>query len=65
MGEHIFRVLLEELQTARVRCKTCNGVTEVPLENLEAVFENSKCPCCNADIGGGIQDIGTGWSLCC
>jgi len=35
-----------EIATVRVRCLGCNGVVEVPVDRLEAVFLECSCPLC-------------------
>lgn len=47
MSEHIFRFLLSELTTARIRCKACGVVTELPVTDMGNV---TACPSCRAKM---------------
>lgn len=50
MPEHIMKVLLEELKTARLVCQTkdCNTVIELPLAKLQGL--PTRCPSCNVEF---------------
>lgn len=47
MGQAMLRVQLAEIATFRVTCKKCNsGVIEVPVDRLDAVFDQGACRFC-------------------
>ena len=54
VSEHVFKFLLDELNTVRVVCK-CQAVLEVPLEKLATAFPQSRCHLC-----GAVYDAVTG-----
>ena len=53
MSEHLLRILLTELSTVRLVCKSkdCGAVTEVSLDQLAFRFGDVRCPVCHADFG--------------
>ena len=50
MSEEILRVMLSELGTVRVVCKSCQAVTEIAADRLPAIFDAKRCPCCHTDF---------------
>ena len=46
MGEHVFRVLLGDIELVRVTCQKCHATVEVKLDELAATFKCSKCLAC-------------------
>lgn len=50
MGEHIFRVFLEDLKMVRVTCKHCQRTTECAIEKLADAFNNGNCPLCKTKV---------------
>lgn len=46
MSEHLLKILLTELRTVRIRCKSCGSVVEMPVENLATRFQGVACPLC-------------------
>jgi hypothetical protein len=62
MGEHIYRVLLSDLNKLRIICARCKTVLETDLGHLE-IIEFGKCPGCQADYASGrnrpLKDLQT------
>lgn len=54
MSETILRILLEELQTARLVCKVCGTVTEIAVKELGSERHIFKCPGCPNAV---FQDV--------
>ena len=50
MGEHIYRILSNELKTIRVKCDKCKTVVEVGYQKLCDIFEQKKCPVCHKEV---------------
>lgn len=50
MGEHILKVLLDELNTVRLACTKCEGVSEVRHDSIMPNFKNHQCPFCGNPI---------------
>lgn len=48
MSETLFKFLLSELKTVRVRCRHngCGAVVEIPTAELGHKFGNGHCPVC-------------------
>jgi hypothetical protein len=46
MGEHIFRVLLQDISVVRVTCCSCQAAVEVKLDKLAQTFRLGKCLGC-------------------
>jgi predicted Zn finger-like uncharacterized protein len=51
MSEKLFRFLLSELETVRVKCLQCQTVFEVRTDQIAATFPESKCPVCRKMLG--------------
>jgi hypothetical protein len=49
MSETLFKFLLSELDTVRVRCMACNRVAEVHVDDL-AAFPDGNCRFCAAPL---------------
>jgi hypothetical protein len=49
MSEKLFRFLLNELKTVRVRCGRCNVTLEVDTELLPKKFYRRTCPLCQSE----------------
>jgi len=47
MVENTLRILLTELGSVRIRCLGCQGVAEVPTNDLVAHFRRDCCPFCS------------------
>jgi hypothetical protein len=53
MTETTFKVLLQELTTARILCRKrgCKGVIELPIEQLGRLqFDVARCPVCGQEL---------------
>jgi DNA-directed RNA polymerase subunit RPC12/RpoP len=46
MGEHIFRVFLNDLKTARVTCTKCGTAIELEIDSLHRI-DALECPNCS------------------
>lgn len=46
MSETLFRFLLSQLESVRIRCGQCRGVAEVPIDKLSSAPSNIRCPGC-------------------
>lgn len=55
MTKKLFSFLVSELKTVRVICKNrvCGAITELPVEQVERVFQDPKCPVCGMHLSGG------------
>jgi hypothetical protein len=57
MGEHILKLGVGELQTARLTCQVCHATAEVAIEDLGVRFQDCRCPFCQAPYlaGGAVN----------
>lgn len=46
MSELILRILLSEIKTVRVICRSCGAIVEVEVADIPRRFENGACPFC-------------------
>jgi hypothetical protein len=59
MGEHLLRILLKELDSARVRCAKCFTAVEMPITSI-GKLDNEECPGCGKQFGRGSADLKAG-----
>lgn len=52
MSEHLLKIMLSELATVRVLCKssTCGAVIEMPLADMPRMLALGECPVCHASF---------------
>jgi hypothetical protein len=56
MSKTLFTFLLSELKTARLICKQCGAVAEMPTEKLGRLHERPTfCPACNTAFPRGTD----------
>lgn len=48
MPEHLYRILLSEITTLRIRCGNphCQGVVELHVEHIASAMKACSCPLC-------------------
>src|SRR5258708_5058027 len=59
MGEHLLRVFLDELKSARVRCAKCGTAIEMSISTI-GQLDNRECPGCGKQFGRGLEDMKAG-----
>ena len=59
MSEYIRRILLDELSTIRIVCKSCGAAHEMKVEQVRSLPHPTKCVCCGFEfcsaMFGGIE----------
>jgi hypothetical protein len=60
MAEKQLRFRLSELKTIRVICRqpVCGAIVEIPIEALEKVFSEPRCPVCESSFAESISTLG-------
>ena len=58
MGEHILKIGIRELKTARMTCKKCKATAEVAIDDeFSKLFTDCQCPFCDTPyLDGGASN---------
>jgi hypothetical protein len=52
VSEYIRRILLEELTTIRIICKSCGAAHEMKIDQVRGLPHPTKCICCGLEFRG-------------
>lgn len=64
MGEHIFKVRIDELTTIRFVCQKCGSKVEFSVADPPRALRSGNCPCCNETTADSGIMVGQLSALC-